>query len=460
MNTPACIRQESTMAEEQKLYRFGPMDLAPGIRPVHVATKFWAAFIGVAMLSGISFLQGYVLTEHLNIPRSQQGTISGDLSFWVEVVALLLFTPIGVLADRIGRRPVYIVGIITMGLGYGLVPFATNVPELLLFRLVIAVGMVAVAGTLATLTNDYPMENSRGKMIGFTSMFNILGTIFMSVGIARIPSIVAEWGFDPVAGGKIMFLTAAVFCMITAVAARFGLKSGTPIARADRAAVKTLLLSGLRAGRNPRIGLSYAAAFAARSDLVIKGLFLALWAIQDGIQEGLNPGQAMARFGVMLAIMSGTSLAAAPFFGWLIDHVNRVTATIIALTFACVGYLSMGIITSPLDFNMLPYFLVLSLGSSFMLKASLALIGQEAPMRERASVIATNSWCGALGILIFTVLGGRMFDAWGPWAPFVAAGVYQVFLLAVAFMVRLRSPGLSVEQRKQLQKEISAAAAS
>ena len=85
----------------------------------------------------------------------------------------------------------------------------------------------------------------------------------------------------------------------------------------------------------------------------------------------------MARFGVMLAIMSGVSLAAAPFFGWLIDHVNRVTATMIALTFACCGYLSMGVITSPLDFAMLPYFIVLSLGSSFMLKSSLALIGQE-----------------------------------------------------------------------------------
>jgi MFS family permease len=217
-------------------------------------------------------------------------------------------------------------------------------------------------------------------------------------------------------------------------------------------------MSGLRAARNPRIGLSYAAAFAARSDLVIKGLFLALWAIQDGMQQGLNPGQAMARFGVMLAIMSGTSLVAAPFFGWLMDHVNRVTATLIALAFACCGYLSMGIITSPLDFEMLPYFLVLSLGSSFMLKASLGLIGQEAPLRERASVIATNSWCGALGILIFTVLGGRMFDAWGPWAPFVAAGVYQVFLVIAAIIIRVVSPGLSVEEQRQKQKQMSAAA--
>jgi len=447
------------MSQEQKLHSFGPIDLAPGIRPVNVATKLWAAFIGVAMLSGISFLQSYVLTEHLHIPRSQQGTVSGDLSFWVEVVALLLFTPVGVLADRIGRRPVYVWGIIIMGLGYGLVPFATTVPELMLFRLVIAIGMVAVAGTLATLTNDYPMENSRGKMIGITSMCNILGTILMSVGIARIPSIVADWGLDPVAGGKVMFLAAAALCVITAVVARFGLKSGTPVSRGQRSDVRTLLMSGLRAGRNPRIALSYAAAFAARSDLVIKGLFLALWAIQDGMKEGLNPGQAMARFGLMLAIMSGISLAAAPFFGLLIDHMNRVTATLIALTFACCGYLSMGIITSPLDFSMLPYFIVLSLGSSFMLKSSLALIGQEAPLRERASVIATNSWCGALGILIFTVVGGRLFDAWGPWAPFVLAGVYQVFLFVAAFCVRIISPGMSVEEQRQQQKQVSTAAA-
>jgi predicted MFS family arabinose efflux permease len=131
----------------------------------------------------------------------------------------------------------------------------------------------------------------------------------------------------------------------------------------------------------------------------------------------------------------------------------------IALVFACCGYLSMGIITSPLDFAMLPYFLVLSLGSSFMLKASLALIGQEAPPRERASVIAMNSWCGALGILLFTVVGGRLFDAWGPWAPFVAAGVYQVFLLIAAFIIRLRSPGLSVEEQRKIQQAIAAAAA-
>jgi MFS family permease len=165
----------------------------------------------------------------------------------------------------------------------------------------------------------------------------------------------------------------------------------------------------------------------------------------------------MARFGVMMAIMAAVSFVAAPLFGWLMDHVNRVTATIIALTFATAGYLSMGVITSPLDFAMLPYFIVLSLGSSFMLKSSLALIGQEAPPKERASVIATNSLFGALGILILTVVGGRLYDAWGPWAPFVLAGAYQAVLLIVAIIIRIVAPGISVAEQKQLQAQMSAA---
>ena len=196
-----------------------------------------------------------------------------------------------------------------------------------------------------------------------------------------------------------------------------------------------------RAGRNPRIALAYACSFAARSDVVIKGLFFALWAIQDGFKEGLHPGQAMARFGIMIIIMNGTSILVAPLFGWFIDRVNRVTALIVALCFASVGYLSMYVITSPLDFAMAPYFIVIALGSSFMMKASLSLVGQEARVAERGSVLAMFGMFGAVGILVFTKWGGILFDAWGPWAPFVMAGAYQTVLLGIALVVRTVAPG-------------------
>ena len=429
------------MDKSQNTQRLGPILLESDVTITNAVTKLYAAFITVAMLSGMGFLQGYILTEHLNIPRGQQGTVAGDLLFWTEILSLLLFTPFGVLADRIGRRPVYIFGILLVALGYGLYPFATTAGELLVYRLIYAAGATAVAGMMATLTNDYPQEKSRGKFIGLSSMMNILGTVFMAGVIGQIPAVMMARGYDAVTSGKYMFLAAAAMCVITALVTRLGLRGGTPAAPQEREDIKVLVMSGLRHGKNPRIALSYAASFAARSDLVIKGSFLALWAIQDGAVQGMSPAQAMARFGGMIVIMQGASFCAAPVFGWFIDRVNRVTAAIVALAFATAGYLSMGIITSPLDFAMVPFFILISFGSGFIMKASLALVGQEAPPKERGSVIALNGMFGAFGIMILTVIGGRLFDAWGPSAPFLLAGAYQAILFIAAITIRIVAPG-------------------
>ena len=146
-------------------------------------------------------------------------------------------------------------------------------------------------------------------------------------------------------------------------------------------------------------------------------MFFTLWAIQDGFKRGMNPGESMARYGIMIIIMNTVSLIAAPIFGTFIDRVNRVTALIVALCFASAGYLSMGLITSPLDFAMAPYFIIISMGSGFMMKSSLSLVGQEAPIRERGSVVAMAGMFGAIGILIFTKWGGILFDDLGSVGP-------------------------------------------
>ena len=429
------------METPQNAERLGPILLAPGVSKGNVITKIYAAFVMVAMLTGMSFLQGYVLEVHLQVPRGQQGTISGDLTFWAEIVSLLLYNSFGVLSDRIGRRPVFVFGILIVGIAYGLYPFATSVGELLVYRLIYGVGVAATAGMMATLTNDYPQERSRGKLIGLTGMMNIAGVIFMATGIARIPVLLTANDWDPIVAGQVMFLLSAGLCMVTSVIAQLGLKGGTAVAREDRESVRKLFISGIKAGKNPRVALAYSGAFASRSDLVIKGMFLALWAIHDGSQQGMNPAEAMARFGLMIVIMQGASFIASPIFGWYIDQVNRVTSAIVALVFATVGYLSMYLVTSPLDFTMAPYFIVISLGSSFMLKMSLSLLGQEAAPKERGSVFATSHVFGALGVMIMVVVGGRLFDAWGPWAPFVIAGAYQSILLVWAIVIRILWPG-------------------
>jgi MFS family permease len=420
--------------------KLGPVELMPGISRANAITKLYISGVSVAALTGMSILQPYILTEHLDIPRRVQGTLSGDLSFWTEIVMLLLFMPFGILADRIGRRPVYVLGISLIGLGWGLYPFAGSTMELLFYRLIFAAGVAATTGTLSTLVNDYPTERSRGKYIGMTAMLNILGTIFAARIIGGIPEQLSLRGYDAVTGGTVMFTSMAAICFLTAVIARFGLKAGTPVNKRDRLPARELYKSGLRAARNSRIAFSYAAAMAARSDVVIKGLFLALWAVQSGRQMGLSSGEAMAKFGTAIAVMYAVSFVSAPLFGWFIDKVDRMTAMCVALFVAASGYLAMYFLSSPIDFAMLPLLIVLTLGTGFMVKAQMALIGQEAPVKERGSVIATAQMFGALGILIFTAIGGRLFDAWGPWAPFVLVGGYQALLLLVALAIRYLRP--------------------
>lgn len=421
--------------------RLGPIWLVPGISRWNCIIKFYAAFISIGMLTGMSLLQSYVLTEHLGLQRGQTGAVAGNLAFWTEIVMIFTMVPFGILSDRIGRRPVLIFGILSIALGYALYPFATSPGELLVYRLIYALGASAAASMIACLTTDYPQENSRGKMIGIGGMMNTLGVLFMSVGIARIPNLLQHWNYDAVTGGRVMFVTCALICAGSALIFHRGLKGGTPAQAKDRAPVSELLGSGLRAMRNPRIVLSYACSFAGRSDLVIKALFLSLWAIHDARELGLTPQAAMARFGLVSGYMAAVGLLWNPVFGFIMDRINRVTAMVIAMALAGGGYLSMGLITSPLDLEMLPAFTVLAMGSTSAIMASIGLVGQEAPLRERGSIIGVNGLFGAVGILVFTKIGGVWFDEHGPASPFVLVGAVQVLLLLAALAVRLVAPG-------------------
>ena len=72
------------MAEvNQKL---GPIELMPGVTRLNAITKLYASFVTVACLTGMSLLQGYILTVHLELPRRIQGTPeichSGPKSSW------------------------------------------------------------------------------------------------------------------------------------------------------------------------------------------------------------------------------------------------------------------------------------------------------------------------------------------------------------------------------------------
>ena len=60
--------------------RIGPIELLPGITRTNFWTFMLAAFVCIGMLATLNIAQSYILVQHLGIPWSRQGALSGNLT--------------------------------------------------------------------------------------------------------------------------------------------------------------------------------------------------------------------------------------------------------------------------------------------------------------------------------------------------------------------------------------------
>jgi MFS family permease len=424
--------------------RVGPIELLPGVTRTNFWTFMLASFVCIGLMATLNIAQSYILVQHLGISWAKQGALSGNLTLVTEVMSIFLIAPFGILSDRIGRRAVIIIGIIFIGLGYLFYPYATSAQDLYLCRILFGIGIPAAAAMTATIQNDYPTDRTRGKLIGAAAIFNSVGMLIISFIIAQLPNILFQAGWDPIMAGKLAFGFGAALCFVSAIAFRLGLPGGTPAQPTERLPYRVLIPSGFKAARNPRIALAYISAFTARGDIVITGLFVALWAQKAGWPLKMNPGESMAVASVTIVVITVAGIIWSAIFGHIMDRINRVSAVVIAQAVAAIGYLSMIFITSPLDYNMLPAFVLLGAGQTGAMMATMGLIGQEANYRERGAITGMAGLFGSVGILVAASVGGRLFDAYEPWAPFAMMGAAQVLLFVVALVIRAVAPGKSV----------------
>lgn len=416
------------------------IDLVEGVTKTNFFSICYGALTTIGLLTFISYATNYVLIENLSYQRDQIGTIVGNLQVVAEIVLLCVFLPIGLLADKIGRRPVYSFGMFAMGLSYFLYPLATGIAELTLYRVIYAVGMGCATGMLGTVTADYPQNHTRGKMIAVTGILNATGVIFVSLVFARLPNNFAEMGFDQITAGKYAMWIVAGTCLITSIVVAFGLKKGTPTEEQKKIPYVKQIKAGLAEGKNPRIMLAYAAAFVARSDLVILGTFLVLWGVTAGVDAGMTTSEATSVARLLFVTSSMSALIASPIIGYLIDKFDRIVAVSFCMAIAACGYLSMFFVDNVLDSVYRPLFVLLGVGQQCAFFAATTLLGQEAPTMKRGAVVGVFNLAGALGILVSTGIGGRIFDSIGPSAPFIFIGVCNIFVCIFAIYVNKIAP--------------------
>jgi MFS family permease len=412
----------------------GPIGLAPGVRRQHALCYLFAALISIGLFTYFSALTPQILRVNLGIAAAEHGRISGDLQTLQEIVLLLTIGLWGALSDRVGRRIVYVASFTILALGYGLYAFAGSTTELFAWRMLLGFGLAGCAAMLVTLLADYPDETSRGRFTGLAFFLNGVGSVVFFLGLTKLPLVFEARGAGELWAGRYALLVVAALALVAAVV-MLGLKTGPPAAVTERVPLTRLIREGIAAAARPRIALCYAGAFTARADMAIITIFVTLWVAQSAAGTGLTAAESTARAGMVVGIAQAAALFWSPVFGWLSDRLDRVTVMAVGFLLGVIGYGWVGTLADPGSVAAVPALVMLGVGQASTALASTVLLGQEAPAHIRGSVFGLQSFCGALGILAISAGGGRLFDAVGPWSPFmvmaVANGVVAGWALAL-----------------------------
>jgi MFS family permease len=414
--------------------RFGPYRFAPGVTGGQAGTLLVASFSTISVVTFLSFMSNY-LVGAIGVPTGQQGALVGSLVSLQEIVQIALGGLVGAWSDRIGRRPLFVGGLLWMAAAYLVYPLAPSAEWLVALRGFYAIGMTAAVVMLTTCVAEYIDNRSRGIWMGTIGVTNGIGVVLMALVFAKLPLLFGRLGLDDVEALRASFWSFAALVVALALVVQRGLPAPAPVP-GRRATLVRQAIEGLTVAReNPRIALAYFTAFASRGDLVIVTTFISLWVLQAGTAAGMSLGTATARAGMVFGISQLAGLAWPLAIGFLLDRVPRLLGVSVAFGLAAAGYLLLGTIEDPLGRGMIAAVLLTGIGEASAIVSAGVLIGQEAPADRRGAVFGSYSLAGSIGQILLTSVGGLVFDRIGPHAPFVMMGIVNLAVMTASVVV-------------------------
>ncbi len=421
--------------------KLGPIQLSDGIHRRHAAALFYSGMMTVTFITFINLLNPYLLAEHLKMPLEIQGDFTGNMYVLTEIITLALTIPLGVLSDRVGRKIIFSIGFIVIGIGFVFMPTATTGIWLIAWRMFIAIGIACCTTMCASLLADYPDNKSRGKLIAMNGIFAALGIVLISsLLLSSLPDFFKGLGASPFEAGNYTYWVAAGMAIVAGLVTLVGIKNIKPSNENDAPPLFEMFKTGLAEIINkPRLTLGTGATFVARGDLTVLAAFFSLWLVSVYTAGGLDTANAQGKAGMLFGISQLAVPLFLPFVGMFVDKVDRVTALACAMSLAAIGYVSLGLVPSPLESWLIyPAGLLTGMGEAAVIVTAPALVGQEAPRKIRGSVFGVINFFGAIGVLVNVKVSGVVFDSISYQAPFLYMGILNAVIAAWAITVRLR----------------------
>ncbi|MDF3125323.1 MFS transporter [Rheinheimera sp. 1928-s] len=408
-----------------------------GVTAWHMSTFYLTCVATILFGTFINAFQPFLFNEMMQLPTTEQGVVSGKLNFWGEMAIIGSVGVWGALSDKLGRRLIIVLGFMLVAVAMYLYPHAQSVNELILYRVIYGLGIASATCMIVTLLADYAKDINRGKAAGLQGVCNGIGAVIALFVLLRLPAVFQQQGMSAIEAGIQTYMIVAGFAVVVGLLSVRGLKARQSSDQEHKQSIVSLMVDGVKAAREPGIALAYGAAFVSRANLTIVGAFMTLWLSHHGTQEaGMTAADALKKAGIIVAIAQSVALLSAPLFGLLTDKLNRVTALLIALFITFVGYCSTYLISDPFGGGMIVVVVIIGLSEIGAIITSGVLISQQTPAQKRGAVIGIFNLCGAIGILVSSVVGGYLYDHWDRSGPFVFVGFCGLIVFVWGLLVK------------------------
>ncbi|KAG5421201.1 hypothetical protein I9W82_000291 [Candida metapsilosis] len=444
----------------------------------------YAGFACIAVIVFLTSTQPFYIKEVIGIePKPDKdtkiGRIVGGLGFFDEIVSMSTAPLLGVLNDRLsskgiaGARTIQSFSFVIIAVA--LLGYALNhnlVPMMFILRGVFALGVTGCMSMVTVMLNQLSMsdfefaklwrkqrpeedveeEVSVGKNGKFSAIMGIatgLGAIFSVSMLVTLPSKLAEWS-DLKSGLEGSYVVVSGFALVS-----FGILFAflyKPREQLETSQHRQFLKEGISFAKGSKEAqLAFVGAFVARSTTVATTLYIPLvvynWYYNiGGCQSKDNwAGKLTCYDGyIFSAILTGVAqtiaLVSAPFWGYLSDsnRVGKFWTLAIAGLCGILGNFGLSLTTTMTNYNPKTVWCFLSvsiigLSQIGLIICSMSILsGIDNAQQIMGSLSGLYSFAGGLGIMIITLLGGLIADAWIV-GPFFILGLFNVVLLAACY---------------------------
>jgi MFS family permease len=367
------------------------------------------------------------LALHLGATATETTIAMGAYSFGQLIAAPFW----GRLSDRVGRKPILIVGLAGSSACYLLLAHARSVEELGFIRL--ASGLLAgnIGAAFAAAT-DLADDRTRARNMGYLGASFAFGFIIgPAIGAALVGAEGSAEGYARVC------YAAAGFAALAALGAAFGFRETLPPhARRPKEAPR-IRRSALLMQRPVLAQLVLVTLLMISAQALMESTF-GLWADRELRWGPREVGFAFTGLGVMtVALQGGGAGPLARMFGERRVLVAGLALFTIAFAVMALAH-NVAVTVAALA--------VLAVGAGMATPSLNSLVGAQSTHEDRGIVMGVNQSASALGRVLGPAVSGLIFDGLGHSAPYAIGAGVLALALALAVRAGAREAALARDQ--------------